>query len=142
MATVQKVQIVSDLTHPSAPTPKRKGLRRSQKEWEESFAMHAGKFIDKLTAGEIMKIVAILGGAYGIDMVMHWFPVWTVIPLPYELKGIPKGGAYTIFGQKLEPTLQTELGSAFFSLFLSYLAVEHGADLLRLFPASKTFGIF
>ena len=39
------------------PTQERKkGFRRSKKEWEESVSLHVGKFIDKLTMDDLVKL--------------------------------------------------------------------------------------
>lgn len=36
---------------------KNKGLQRSQKEWEESFASHIGKFVDRLKTDDIFSLL-------------------------------------------------------------------------------------
>ena len=41
-----------------------KGFTRTKKQWENSFADHVGKFIDRLTFTDFLNIVAFSGGAY------------------------------------------------------------------------------
>jgi len=52
--SVTKVQIVGDLTKDK---PKPKGFKRSQKEWEASIAEHVGKFFDKMTIHDILRVL-------------------------------------------------------------------------------------
>lgn len=58
MASVQKVQIVGDLTKEKS---KPKGFKRTQKEWEASIAEHIGKFFDKMTIHDILRILVDAG---------------------------------------------------------------------------------
>jgi len=41
-----------------------RGFKRTQKQWENSFADHVGKFIDRLTFTDVLNIIAFSGGAY------------------------------------------------------------------------------
>ena len=126
MANVTKVQIVGDLTHPSSSTRKPKGFKRSQKEWEASIAEHMGKFFDKLTTQDLIKLAAICAGTYSIKRLMSWPVIWTLIPLPWELKGVQNGDIPQNWQQEYIPWV--------FSLFASYILVEHGLDIVKAFP--------
>ena len=41
-----------------------RGFKRTQKQWENSFSDHLGKFIDRLTFTDVLNIIAFSGGAY------------------------------------------------------------------------------
>ena len=41
-----------------------KGFTRTKKQWENSFADHLGKFVDRLTFTDILNIFAFTSGAY------------------------------------------------------------------------------
>jgi len=56
--SVTKVQIVGDLTKEKS---KPKGFKRSQKEWEASIAEHVGKFFDKMTIHDILRVLLDVG---------------------------------------------------------------------------------
>ena len=116
LASVQKVQIVGDLTKtpPSVSTRKRKGFVRSQKEWEESLAEHLGKFADKLTVSELTKVAAIAAGTYGIKRLIDNPVIWFLSPLALMLR------------------VGDESDRWIFSFFSSYLIVEHGLDIIKL----------
>jgi len=103
-----------------------RGFRRSRKQWEASFADHIGEFIDKIQLSDIQRTMAIAAGTYSIHRLMSWTPVWVLLPLPYELKGPGDG--------KEPENEQQRYGPIMFSLFASYMAVEHGIDLIKSFP--------
>ena len=116
MASVQKVQIVSDITKETEKhTRKRKSFTRSNKEWEESITGHIGKFIDKITVDEIMKGSAFLGGAY----LVHEF-----ITNPYA----PLVSPILLVLDRQKGSIQ----SVSVSCFVSWVMVEHGISLLGL----------
>ena len=113
MASVQRVQIVGDLTK-SSPK-KAKGFRRSQKQWEESTAEHIGKFIDKITINDIMKGSAFLGGAY----LVHEFITNPYAPLVSPI--------LLVLDRKKGSTQSIAV-----SCFVSWVMTEHGISLLGL----------
>jgi len=73
--SVTKVQIVGDLTKDRANA---KGFKRSQKEWEVSIAEHVGKFFDKMTMEDIVKL-AMFGSTTVVLKelgLLRWQPLW------------------------------------------------------------------
>ena len=41
-----------------------RGFKRTQKQWENSFSDHLGKFVDRLTFTDVLNIIAFSGGTY------------------------------------------------------------------------------
>lgn len=51
-----------------------KGFKRSKKEWEESIAGHMGKFVDRLSAEDIVKLAMFGTSTYVLKelKLIHW----------------------------------------------------------------------
>jgi len=71
-----------------------KGLTRTKKEWEESFAGHIGKLIDRTSLDDVLRLILFAGGTVtlhnlNIGGVITWFGksndyVGTGLPYPFH----------------------------------------------------------
>jgi len=122
------------------PKKKRKGLSRSQKQWEESIAAHIGKFIDKLTLTDVMNIAVFGASSYVAytsikDIEKAKFPMWLnalsiISPVGFIWKGLLEISSVGAQMMTEEQKIATSLMAGYAALKLPSVVVQQAPSII------------